>query len=73
MLAKHNIRSVGTPPRKISGFLRPVKGDLGLKTAGVYSIPCECGKVYVGQTGRSIETELKSVTGTFDVDILNSR
>jgi hypothetical protein len=57
MLAKH-IRSVGLPPRKISGFLRPVKNDLGLKASGVYSIPCECGQVYIGQTGRSIKTRI---------------
>jgi hypothetical protein len=32
--------------------------DFGLKIAGVYSIPCKCGKVYIGQTGRSIETRV---------------
>jgi hypothetical protein len=36
-----------------------VKDDLGLKTPGVYSIPCECGQVYIGQTGRSINTRIK--------------
>ncbi|GFG31913.1 hypothetical protein Cfor_11969 [Coptotermes formosanus] len=51
MLAKRNISSVGLPPRKISSFLRPVKDDLGLRIFGVYSIPCECGQVYIGQTG----------------------
>jgi hypothetical protein len=56
MLSWHNIKSVGLPPRKISSFLRMVKGNLGLKTLGVYSIPCECGQVYTGQTGRSIDT-----------------
>jgi predicted GIY-YIG superfamily endonuclease len=25
----------------------------------VYSISCECGKVYIGQTGRSVDTRLK--------------
>jgi hypothetical protein len=30
-----------------------------LKAAGIYCIPCECGKVYVGQTGRTIEARLK--------------
>jgi hypothetical protein len=33
-------------------LLRPVKGNLGLKVPGMYWISCECGKVYVGQTGR---------------------
>jgi hypothetical protein len=26
---------------------------------GLYRIPCECGKVYIGQTGRSIEATCK--------------
>ena len=26
---------------------------------GVYKIPCNCGKVYIGETGRSISTRLK--------------
>jgi hypothetical protein len=59
MLAKHNINSVGLLPKKISSFVRPVKDDLGLRTPGVYSIPCECGRVYIGQTRRSIETRIK--------------
>jgi hypothetical protein len=36
-----------------------VKDDLGLKTPGVYSVPCECGQVYTRKTGRSIETRVK--------------
>jgi hypothetical protein len=28
-------------------------------TPGVYSIPCECGKVYTGQSGRSIQLRIK--------------
>jgi hypothetical protein len=59
VLARHNIKSMGLPPRKLSGFLRPVKDDLGLRTPGVYSIPCECGQVYIGQTGHSVNTRVK--------------
>ncbi|PNF33765.1 hypothetical protein B7P43_G10211, partial [Cryptotermes secundus] len=59
VLSRHNIRSVGLPPNKLSSFLRPVKDSLGLRTQGVYSIPCECGKVYIGQTGRSVYMMLK--------------
>jgi hypothetical protein len=59
MLSRHNIKSVGLPPKKIASFLRPVKDDLGLKTPRVNSIPCECGQVYIGQTGRSIDTGIK--------------
>jgi hypothetical protein len=50
---------MGLLPRKISNFLRSVKDDLGLKMLGVYSIPCECTQVCIGQTGRSIDTRLK--------------
>jgi len=51
MLAKHNIKSVALPPRKISTYFPPVKDALGLRTPGVYSIPFECGEVYTGQSG----------------------
>jgi hypothetical protein len=40
-------------------LLRTAKDNLGLKIPGVYRIPCECGKVYIGQTGRSIEARYK--------------
>jgi hypothetical protein len=33
VLSQHNIKYVGLTPRKISSFLRPVKGNLGLKDA----------------------------------------
>jgi hypothetical protein len=59
MLSRHIMKSVAFPPRKISNFLQPVKDDLGLKTPGVYSIPCDWGQVYIGQTGHSIDTRIK--------------
>ena len=59
MLAKHNIRSVALPPRKIFGYFPTVKDALGLRTPGVYSIPCECGRVYIGQSSRSIQIRVK--------------
>ncbi|KAJ4427829.1 hypothetical protein ANN_25608 [Periplaneta americana] len=40
-------------------LLRPVKDNLGLRTPGVYKIPCECGKCYIGQTGRTIMERCK--------------
>jgi hypothetical protein len=43
------------PPRKIFIYLPPVKDALGLRTPCVYSIPCEGGSVYIGQSGRSIQ------------------
>jgi len=58
MLAKHNIKSVAIPSRKISSYLPPVKDAIDLKTPGVYTIPCECGNVYIGQSGRSIQQRI---------------
>jgi hypothetical protein len=55
MLAKHNTKNVALPPRKISSYFPPAKDALGLRTPGIYSIPCECGRVYIGQSGQSIQ------------------
>jgi hypothetical protein len=59
MLAKYNIKSVALPPRKIYSHLPPVKDALGLRTPGVYIIPCKCGRVYIGQSGRSLQFRIK--------------
>jgi hypothetical protein len=40
-------------------YLPPVKDALGLRTLGVYSMPCECRRVYIGQRGRSIQIQIK--------------
>ena len=32
---------------------------MGLRTPGVYSIPRECGRVYIGQSGQSIQLRIK--------------
>jgi hypothetical protein len=56
-LVKHDIKSVALPPRKIFSYLPPVKDALGLRTPGIYSIiPCECSRVYIGRSGRTIQT-----------------
>jgi hypothetical protein len=41
MLAKHYIKSVTLLPRKVFSYLPPVKDALGLRTPGIYRIPCE--------------------------------
>jgi hypothetical protein len=50
---------VGLRPTIIYKFFHPVNVDLGMNTLGAYSIPCECGQVYVGQIGRIIATRVK--------------
>jgi hypothetical protein len=37
MLAKHNIRSVDLPPRKVFSYLPPIKDALGLRTLSVHT------------------------------------
>ena len=59
MLAKHNIKSVALPPRKVFSYIPTVKDALGLRTLGIYGIPCECGRFYIGQSGRSIQLRIK--------------
>ncbi|KAJ4446135.1 hypothetical protein ANN_12827 [Periplaneta americana] len=59
MLRKHGIKTIHKLPTKIQNLLRPVKEDLGFRTPGVYRIPCECGKCYIGQTGRTVMERCK--------------
>jgi len=61
MLTKYNIKSNGVPPKKVSSYMPPTKDAPGLKTPGIYKIPCECGKVYIGQSGRSIQLRIKEL------------
>jgi hypothetical protein len=60
MLAKHNIKRVALPAKKIFRYLPLVEDALGLRTPGIYSIPCESGRVYIGQSGNPYKSESKS-------------
>jgi hypothetical protein len=71
VLARQNIKSVGLPHMKLSGFLRPVKDHLGLRTPRVYRIPCDCGRVYIGQTGGSVDISLKEHQGHIRLEHLD--
>ncbi|GFG36395.1 hypothetical protein Cfor_01767 [Coptotermes formosanus] len=51
VLLRHNLKMVGLPYRKIYRLLCHVKHDLCLNLPGIYSIPCECCEMYIGQTG----------------------
>jgi hypothetical protein len=50
ILMKH-IKSVKLTPKKIFSYLPLVEDALGLRTSRIYSIPCECSRVYFGQGG----------------------
>jgi hypothetical protein len=62
MLDKY-IKSVVLPPRKIHNYFAPAKDAFGLRTLRVYSMHCECGQVYIGQSGRSIQIRIKERNG----------
>ncbi|XP_071807993.1 uncharacterized protein, partial [Asterias amurensis] len=54
------IKVYHSAPKKLHGSLQSHKDKKDPSTrAGVYRIPCECGKVYVGETGRNLPTRLK--------------
>jgi hypothetical protein len=59
MLAKHKIKRVSLPPRESYSYLSPTKDALELRTMGVYSIPCECDQVYIGQSSWPIQIRIK--------------
>jgi hypothetical protein len=58
VLAQHIIKSAGLPHTKLFSLLHPVKYNLQLRTPDVWRIPCECGRVYIGQTGCSMDIRL---------------
>jgi len=77
MLSNYNIKSVALSPRKISNFLPPFKEALGLRIPGIYGIPCECGKVHVGQSGRTIQHRIQEqgrhrAAGPFNIAYKNT-
>jgi hypothetical protein len=47
------------PYRKTASYLPPIKDAIGLKTPGIYRIPCLCGSVYIGQSSRSIHQRIE--------------
>jgi len=59
-MAKQTHKTIHIPMKNSSSTLRPIKDDLGLKTSGVFWIPCECGKMYVGQTASPLKSEVKN-------------
>jgi predicted GIY-YIG superfamily endonuclease len=50
---------VQIPKKKTAQMLRSAEDRLELKIIYVYWIPCDCGEVYVGQSGRTIQARYK--------------
>ena len=56
VLKKHNILTVFKLLKNLGQVVRSVKDEVDPKDReGVYRINCECEKVYIGQTRRSIK------------------
>ena len=61
ILSKHNIKVFHTAPLKIHGILTSHKDRQDPhRRPGVYKIPCQCGKVYIGETGRDLQPGSRS-------------
>ena len=59
-LKRNKIQAFFTPPNTIRNMVDSLKDPINPKTyKGVYSIPCSCEKLYIGETGRSMETRFK--------------
>ena len=60
ILRKKQIRVSFSTFNTLCGILDHAKDQADpKKNKGVYSIPCGCDKVYIGETGRSVLTRLK--------------
>ncbi|PSN29967.1 hypothetical protein C0J52_27938 [Blattella germanica] len=60
ILKKRDIRTVFNTSNKLHSRLVNVKDrPARLATAGIYSIPCSCGLLYIRQTGRTAEERRK--------------
>ena len=60
LLIKKNIKTIFKPHKTLKQLFRSIKDKSNpFLSRGVYQIPCPCGKTYIGQTCRSIQTRLK--------------
>ena len=51
-LKRKNFRVIFTPPNTIRKIVDSLKDPIDPSAyKGVYSIPCSCGKEYIGETG----------------------
>lgn len=70
---KYDIRTFFRPPGQIRQMLRSPKDKDRLNVPGVYKVPCDCGKSYVGETRRNIATRLtEHIRSIKNMDITKS-
>ena len=59
-LKRNKIQTFFTPPNTIRNMVNSLKDPINPKTyKGMYSIPCSCEKLYIGEIERSMETRFK--------------
>ncbi|XP_018565476.2 uncharacterized protein LOC108906646 [Anoplophora glabripennis] len=56
---KRNINTVFSTVKKVAAAFPKTCNNDQIQGPGVYSIPCSCGKVYIGQTGKHTNMRLK--------------
>ncbi len=56
-----DIKTTFTSGKTLRSYLTKVKDTIPITTESsiLYSIPCSCGKVYIGETTRRLEQRLK--------------
>ncbi|XP_033218448.1 lipase 3-like [Belonocnema kinseyi] len=60
ILNEDNIHNIFKPPAKIGQLLNnPEDKKAPLSDPGVYKIPCSCGRLYIGETGRAMSQRVK--------------
>ena len=60
ILQSADIRVIHSAPNKLRNLLHTHKDKPAPNSRpGVYRIPCECGQVYIGETGRNLHTRLQ--------------
>ena len=73
-LRKLNIRVWEKPAGNLRSYLTRVKDPTSPddRSNGVYRIPCGCGKYYIGQTKRSINTRMKEHKSNIRRNVMSS-
>ena len=68
-LQRQSIRAVFKSQATLRSHLVRPKDEPAKQNGLVYRIPCECGKVHIGETGRLCKTESKSITEASDLSV----
>ncbi|XP_048004313.1 uncharacterized protein LOC125240463 [Leguminivora glycinivorella] len=70
---RFSMRTIFRPHTKVRQVLRSPKDKDPLGSPGVYEIPCDCGRAYVGETGRNVSARLSEhIRSVKNMDTRNS-